>query len=258
MRFYLFVLCPPYSGSTILWKLLATSHNVSALPTEGQFLPELEPVMRARPWVRDHALPWAQIKATWDTYWDQDKPVLLEKSPPNIIRTADIVKHFDPVKFVIMVRNPYAHAEGLMRRNNWTATRAARFSMMCLGTQLQNSRTLDNSLVLTYESLVADPGQACLRLQAFLPELGELDAGASFEVHSVDGVVERPITDLNSKKISTLDAAAIDDMNRVFRDHEDVLAGWDYPFIERDAAVAAATGDNRTGWLQRLRRSLGK
>ena len=53
--------------------------------------------------------------------------MLLEKSPPNIIRTADIVNHFDPVKFVIMVRNPYAHAEGLMRRNNWTATRAARW-----------------------------------------------------------------------------------------------------------------------------------
>lgn len=253
MRYYLFVLCPPYSGSTILWKLLSTSGNVSSLPTEGQFLPAVEPVMRARPWVKEHALPWPQIKATWDTHWDQDKPVLLEKSPPNIIRTAEIVCHFKPVKFVIMVRNPYAHAEGLMRRNNWTATRAARFSMMCLGTQLQNSRQLDDALVLTYESLVADPQDACVRLQAFLPELGELDAGASFEVHSVDGVVERPIVDLNSKKIATLDEAAISDMNRVFREQTDILADWGYEFIDQPIAPARPAVPDDRGWLQRLR-----
>ncbi len=32
MPSYLFVLCPPYSGSTLLWKLLSTSQNVSSLP----------------------------------------------------------------------------------------------------------------------------------------------------------------------------------------------------------------------------------
>ncbi|MGB1141093.1 MAG: hypothetical protein ACPG1A_09355, partial [Halioglobus sp.] len=61
MRVYLFVLCPPYSGSTILWKLLATSSQVSSLPSEGQFLPELEPIMRDKPWVKEHRLPWDTI-----------------------------------------------------------------------------------------------------------------------------------------------------------------------------------------------------
>lgn len=253
MRSYLFVLCPPYSGSTILWKLLSTSDSVSSLPTEGQFLPELEPIMRAKPWVKEHELPWPRIKQIWDAHWDQGKPVLLEKSPPNIIRTKDIERHFQPARFVIMVRNPYAHAEGLMRRNNWTATRAARFSMMCLATQLQNRRQLDDSLVLTYEALVADPRHACARLQAFLPALGTLDAEASFEVHSVDGVVDRPIVDLNSKKIATLDEAALNDMNRVFRDQPDVLAGWGYDFIDRPTGHVEAAGAGHRGWLQRLR-----
>lgn len=248
MRVYLFVLCPPYSGSTILWKLLATSSQVSSLPSEGQFLPELEPIMRDKPWVKEHRLPWDTIKAAWEQHWDQQKPVLLEKSPPNIIRTAEIVQHFKPVKFVIMVRNPYAHAEGLMRRNDWNATRAARFSMMCLGTQLENRRNLEDTLVLTYESLVADPSDACTRLQEFMPELGALDATASFEVHSVDGVVDRPITDLNSKKIESLDRATLAEMNAVFSEHQHVFDGWNYELLDPENAQVTAPG----GWAKRL------
>ena len=171
MSSYLFVLCPPYCGSTLLWKLLSTSANVSALPDEGQFLPELKDIMRDRPWDAENSLPWPDIKQVWDAYWDRDKPVLLEKSPPNIIRTGDILAHFQPVQFIIMVRNPYAQSEGLMRRNHWPARRAANFAMMCLRTQLKNRRQLDNATVLTYESLVQDPAGACAAIVESNPEL---------------------------------------------------------------------------------------
>lgn len=225
---YLFVLCPPYSGSTLLWKLLSTSDNVSAFPSEGQFLPELEDTMRESPWRRDHQLPWEKIKAVWERYWDHDKAVLLEKSPPNLIRTAEIVEHFQPVKFVIMVRNPYAHAEGLMRRNGWPPQRAANFSLMCLRTQWENSQQLQDKLILTYEQLVADPAGASQRMAAFLPPLSDMDASASFEVHSVD----RPITDLNAKKIASLDAATIAELNEYFEPNRETLAAWGYDLID--------------------------
>lgn len=231
MSSYLFILCPPYSGSTLLWKLLSTSVDVSALPMEGQFLPELKDIMRNRPWDAECALPWPDIKAVWETYWDKSKPVLLEKSPPNLIRTRDILAHFQPVTFIVMVRNPYAQAEGLMRRNHWTATRAANFSMTCLRKQLENARQLEGALVMTYESLVQDPGEACAKLTAFLPALGDLDHAAHFEVHSIDGTVTRPITDLNSKKIATLSAANLAAMNVVFAQHSETMSAWDYPLI---------------------------
>jgi hypothetical protein len=231
MPSYLFVLCPPYSGSTLLWKLLSTSANVSALPDEGQFLPELKDVMRDKPWDAAHELPWPAIKQVWDSYWDQGKPVLLEKSPPNIIRTRDILAHFRPVRFVIMVRNPYAQSEGLMRRNNWPATKAANFAMMCLRTQLQNRRQLDDAVVLTYESLVEDPAGACASMARFLPELSDMDAGASFEVHSIDGTVSRPITDLNEKKIAALAADTVAALNEVFRRHRETMDAWGYPLL---------------------------
>lgn len=228
MPSYLFILCPPYSGSTLLWKLISTSANVSSLPMEGQFLPELESIMRDKPWDAKRALPWPEIKTVWESYWDMSKPVLLEKSPPNLIRTHDILAYFQPVKFIIMVRNPYAHAEGLMRRNDWTATRAANFSMTCLRKQLANAKNLDESLVITYESLVNDPAKICRQLANFMPELSDMDYEASFEVHSIDGTVNRPITDLNTKKIAALSAADIQAMHAIFLQHEDTITAWGY------------------------------
>jgi Sulfotransferase family len=228
MSSYLFILCPPYSGSTVLWKLLATSANVSSLPLEGQFLPELENTMRDKPWDAERALPWPEIKKVWASYWDSSKPVLLEKSPPNLIRTRDILAHFEPVKFIIMVRNPYAHSEGLMRRNHWTAMRAASFSMMCLRRQLANVRELDNALVIRYESLVSDPAKTSAQLAAFMPELSDVNYEASFEVHSIDGTLNRPITDLNSKKIAALSTEDIATMHNVFLQHQDTITSWGY------------------------------
>ncbi|MDE0950541.1 MAG: sulfotransferase [Halioglobus sp.] len=236
MSSYLFVLCPPYSGSTLLWKLISTSNNVSALPSEGQSLPELKTLMRGKPWDAAQVLPWPEIKAVWETYWDKGKPVLLEKSPPNLIRVDDILAHFQPVKFVVMVRNPYAHAEGLIRRNDMKLKRAANFSMMCLRTQMANVRKLDDVLVLTYESLVEDPVKACQQLAAFMPHLDDIDPAASFEVHSIDGTLERPITDLNAKKIASLDADTIAAMNEVFVQHEQTFEDWGYTLMVPDSA----------------------
>jgi hypothetical protein len=228
MSSYLFILCPPYSGSTLLWKLLTTSANVSALPLEGQFMPEVEAIMRHKPWKADNVLPWPDIKKAWESHWDSSKPVLLEKSPPNLIRTREIVANFQPVKFIVMVRNPYAQAEGLMRRNQWTAKRAANFSMMCLGKQLENANELSDALVITYEALVSNPANACRQLEEFMPELSDINYEASFEVHSIDGTLNRPITDLNSKKIAALSAADIATLHEIFAEHEDTITAWNY------------------------------
>lgn len=231
---YLFILCPPYSGSTLLWRLVATSGAVSALPGEGQFLPELAETMRRDPWNRDAELPWARIKQVWDGYWNHDKPLLVEKSPPNLIRTGDIRAHFDPVAFLIMVRNPYAHCEGLMRRNGWSATFAAEFAVQCLRQQAENADTLADALRLTYEELTRDPDAVARRLEEFLPPLGTLDTGKRFRIQAVDGVVERGIADLNPAKIAKLSAADFAAINAVLGPCRDVLDYWGYDMMRAD------------------------
>jgi hypothetical protein len=225
---YLFVLCPPYCGSTVLWKLIATSDHVSALPSEGQFLPEVEGVMRQAPWDADFEMPWEQIRAVWDRYWNHDKQVLLEKSPPNLLRTDQIREHFQPVQFVMMVRNPYAHCEGLMRRDGSAPEDAAEFAIRCLQLQRENRAKLPDSLWFTYEQLASDPRGIARKLCEFLPQLGELSPRDTFQVHSNYSREQSRIVDLNRKKIRAMSPAQIGRINAVFSKYEDTLNDWGY------------------------------
>jgi len=211
---------------------MSSSAAVSSLPGEGQFLPEVTKFMRQDPWNPDVVLPWPEIKEVWDGYWDQSRPLLVEKSPPNLLRADEIVRHFHPAHFLIMVRNPYAHCEGLIRRNRWSPDEAAEFSMRCMRQQSKNSADLPHTLCFTYEDLVGNPRKISEKIQLFLPQTGALEYTGKFSVHSVDGVVEREIVDLNAKKISNLSANDILAINEVLEKNLDIMAYWGYEAIE--------------------------
>jgi hypothetical protein len=230
MTSYVFILCPPYCGSTLLWRLIGTSDAVSCLPEEGQFLPEVRELMRRDPWNDDVELPWERIKTAWHRYWDAGKPLLIEKSPPNLLRAHSIAEHFDPVAFVVMVRDPYAHCEGLMRRNKWEARRAAEFSLRCLERQKANAETLTAILRFTYEELVSDPRRICADLATFLPDLGALDYRRTFTLQAFDGEVERPLENLNERKVSRLSPADLGQITSVLAARPDLLSFWGYGF----------------------------
>ena len=240
MSAYLFILCPPYSGSTLLWKLVSTSPAVSSLPSEGQFLPEVRTVMRHNPWDSATRLRWPRIKEVWDSYWDYNKPLLIEKSPPHIIRTDQIRRHFSPIHFLLMVRNPYAHCEGLMRRNAWSPETAAEFAVRCLRQQAKNADRLPAALAFKYEELAGNPGRISRRITTFLPVLGDLKHARSFKVHSIDGYLERGIADLNHKKIHNLSPSSIKRINAILEKHPDVMARWNYAYREASMQHARA------------------
>ena len=54
------------------------------------------------------------------------------------MRVKDIKEVFNPIMFICMVRNPYAQAEGIIRRNKATPEYAAKFALKCLKYQKQN------------------------------------------------------------------------------------------------------------------------
>jgi len=232
MNSYIFIICPPYSGSTILWKLVSTSDSVSALPNEGQFLPEVKEIMRKDPWNDDLDLPWEKIKQVWNGYWDQNKPLLFEKSPPHLIRTNEIEAHFSPAYFLIMVRNPYAHCEGLIRLNKWDPIKASEFSIHCMRQQAKNVDTLTNSIHFTYEELVEYPEVVSQRIQTFIPQIGRLRYNKKFNVRSIDGNIEREIVDLNKKKINNLSFRNLNLINKVLRQNTDVMEYWGYEYYQ--------------------------
>ncbi|MGC9385043.1 MAG: hypothetical protein ACP5D6_10625 [Kosmotogaceae bacterium] len=247
MNSYVFILCPPYCGSTLLWKLVLTSTVVSALPSEGQFLPEVKEIMRQDPWNVNVKLPWVKIKEVWDGYWDHNKLLLLEKSPPNLIRAKEIEQHFNPVYFLLMVRNPYAHCEGLIRHNKQNAKEAAEFTVRCLKQQAENAVNLKEALCFTYENLVGDPGSISRKIKSFIPEIGELKYDDKFRVHSIDGIVEREITDLNQKKIYNLSNNDLKQINGILIHHPDIMDYWGYKYYEPSLRHALSHFKTRSG-----------
>ncbi len=234
MSIYLFVLCPPFSGSTVLWELLKTSPNVSDLSKEGQFVKEVKDIMRDSPWdwKNQKKYPWDFIKKVWTENWDQSKPILLEKSPPNLIRAFEIEQIFDPCYFIATIRNPYAFCEGFNRRFNFNVKNlGATFWVKCAEFQKKNIQGLSNVIKFSYEEFTEDTVEIKNNLLNFLPQLETLDIDTDFEVTSIEGKVSRKITNLNQVKINKLSSKDISKINRILFNHPDIMDFFGYHYI---------------------------
>ena len=228
---YLFILCPPLSGSTIL---VSTSDAVSSLPCEGQNVRGVKKLPRPDRWNSAIELPWAEIKRIWERHWDKTRPLLLEKSPPHVIRVPQIMEHFDPIYCIVMVRNPYAHCEGLMRRLGWSPVEAAELSLHCMRQQIENVRMVPRCVRFTYEEMADDPAAVSRKIRDFLPAIGELKHDDAFESHSIDGVLKRTILNLNAKKIRNLSPSDLRAISAVLKTAPEVMHYWGYEFLDPD------------------------
>lgn len=230
---YMFVLCPPASGSTLLHKLLQTSPHTSAFACEGQVLAK-DIIFTEDRWDPEKPIPWEQVKAIWQTHWNLQQPILLEKSPPNLVRPKQLQKHFSPCYFVIMIRNPYAFCEGVKRRwgkaplEKFYYCNLAKFWIECATHQMNNINALENSIWFTYEELTTKPAQTCQKILQWLPELEHLDYQNQFTVF------ERAseITDLNQQQIARLTEADILEINTVLQTAPHVMAFFNYSYIQ--------------------------
>ena len=233
---FLFILSPPYCGSTLLNEIVSTSKNVSGNnlegTREGQQLPVVRDMMfnHDRKWDESYDFNWALIKNEWMKYWDLSAPVLLEKSPPNIIRAQSINKHFNPSYFIIFYRNPYAHVESLMRRKNWTPQKAAEFSVRCLKFQKTNIESFRNALPLSYEEVTKNPHKAKELIVKFLPELSDICVDKEFNGHNFNNE-KLTIRDLNKEKINRLTASDLEVVNSIFKEKHQVLSFFNYELI---------------------------
>jgi hypothetical protein len=187
-------------------------------------------------WNPARPIHWEIVKEQWEKAWDPARPVLLEKSPPHLVRAGQLESHFPESYFIVMMRNPYAFCEGMMRR--WGRRRSdfslsgyfniAKFWAICARYQIQNQQGLKKTLVLTYEELTGRPEDSCRRLLDFLPELEWLDPAARFSVFEKS----RPIADLNEIQTARLSDKAIFEINEVLKLYPQFLTAFHYRFLE--------------------------
>lgn len=229
---YLFILSPPFSGSTLLNELLSTSRNVSSNNTlgtrEGQQLPGVKKILweSQNKYDPEAKYEWSFIRRQWLKYWDVTKPVLLEKSPPNIVRAVELAHHFAPANFIVMVRDPYAVCESMIRRGQGD-TEAAVFIVRCLRFQKENIEKLDNLLFFTYEELADSAEKVKEKLIAWMPMLADIDIRGTFKAHNFKNA-PMPVRNMNSEKVANLSKTQREELNRVFKQNEDILAYFNY------------------------------
>jgi hypothetical protein len=166
------------SGTTLLARLLAAHPEVSGFSgtgvpaDEGQHLQTVYPA--AKVWGGPGRFGFApeahftealaaepkarRLFEEWSPHWDLSRPVLLEKSPPNLLKTRFLQALFPGSAFVVIVRHPIPVSIPTAR---WRGTR--RYDRLfahwlrCHEIFEADLEHLERAHVLTYEQLVRDP-----------------------------------------------------------------------------------------------------
>ncbi|MCH4552108.1 sulfotransferase [Aestuariibaculum lutulentum] len=233
---FIFILCPPYCGSTLINQVVSSSSKVSVNnffgTREGQQLPTLRTMMfdNENRWDENYDHDWKFIKNEWMKYWDITKPFLLEKSPSNILRAESIDEVFANSHYIITYRNPYAHCEGIMRRNKATAEYAANFTIKCLYHQKKNIEMLQNKVVMSYEEITTNRNEFRNKIISMLPELNDISVDKKFSAHNQYNK-NLEISNLNQKQIEKLSKQDLIKINNIFSKEEELLEYFGYKLI---------------------------
>lgn len=196
------------SGTSPLYRLLSSHPEISGFAgtgvpeDEGQHLQGVVPPAKAYGGpgrfafdpasYLDESSPLAtagNALAIWDAWrpwWDTQKPVLLEKSPPTLVRLRFFRALFPKSRAVVLVRHPMAVAKATQK---WSGTTLAELILhWCVAHErfLADRSHLDRQVhVVRYEDCVRDTAQVIKEVLSFLgaAEMDCADALADHNVH---------------------------------------------------------------------------
>ena len=233
---YLFILSPPFCGSTLLTEIISTSNNVSCNNNiglrEGQHLPRAkEMLFNDDRWNPNKNIDWERVKKIWHKYWDRSKDILLEKSPPNICRAQNIDKIFIDSKYICLVRNPYAQIQSNIRRYNTDIKIATNKYISYLKYQKSNIEKLKEVLVLSYEELTDNPIKAKEKITTFLPALTDINTALEFNAHNMHKKKQMAIVNLNKENISSLSKDQIEIINTLLSKDQELIHYFNYHLL---------------------------
>ncbi len=196
------------SGTTAIARLLAAHPQVSGFSgtgqteDEGQHLQDIYPPAREYGGAGRFALrPEAHLTESsplatpanaerlfeqWSRHWDLRRPVLVEKSPPNVVMTRFLQALFPAARHVIVVRHPVVVA---LSTSRWAHTtplrRLVEHWLRAYETFLADATHLRAVHVIRYEHLVAEPERALGQVANFLGLQGPVPTG-TLERHRSD------------------------------------------------------------------------
>jgi len=101
-----------------------------------------------------------KLFSQWSKYWDLKKPVLIEKSPINLIRTRFLQAVFPNSYFIILYRHPIAVSYATRKWWRWflfSIRSLIKHWLICYKTFENDKKYLKNFYILKYEHFVKNP-----------------------------------------------------------------------------------------------------
>jgi Sulfotransferase family len=230
-HYWLFILGLNNSGTTLLLDLLKNHSAMRWLPNEGQYLTGALPVPRAYGvprkfsrrldifhWTEEaDPTPALRIKYDWALHYQRRPGILLEKSPPNTLRSRWLQHHFRPSRFLAIIRHPYAVCEGIRRREGHSMEEAALHWVRSNECLLDDMKHLEHCLCFGYEEMCLHPEDHLRKLECFLG----LDSPISRSVlttprriHNIDSTPQL-IRNLNERSLQQLSASDLATIDRI-------------------------------------------
>ena len=104
----------------------------------------------------------------WSRHWDISKPLLIEKTPSNLLRMRLLNRLLSPSFFIVVTRHPVAAALATMKWTEGNLFGLLYHWVHCYRIARADAAQLENVLWVSYESLVADPVKTLSRIARFL------------------------------------------------------------------------------------------
>ncbi len=238
---FLFIITPPYSGSTALSELLNSSHRTMILEprAEGQWL--VPGLCERDRWSDGKRVDYASVKAVWLRKYQEIKrltqcvDVVIEKSPPNMMRLEVLASQFRHVSFLANNRDPFANCASILYRRYApdkldADTRQAILGQLAQDWVVRSERIHDligrlGIPLVTYETFCASPAAVVGKLC--------LPAGVSQSINlqacvKVKDYAAQPIINQNAHQLARLAHGEVDHISRMLRPHADLLAVFGY------------------------------
>jgi hypothetical protein len=222
------------SGTTLLHDLLAQHPDVASMPDEGQFFTDQLLVPRdvglRRLWALEPArfyldetggpdIDVVRLKRQWGAQFnDPRRPVLLEKTPANAARTRWLQRHFHDARFIAIVRDGRAVAEGIHRKTGHPLDVAARQWARSNEVMLRDLAHLRKQCLVRYEELTDDTARVVSELLTFLdlPPAALATPHRTWKIHEQEAVIQN----MNGRSLASLSA---EDLQLIDREAGHVL-----------------------------------
>jgi len=222
---FFFLITPPYSGSTAIAKLLNSSSRTMCLKKngEGQWL--VPGLCEADRWNPDKEINYESVKSVWLKVYQKERKrnphidVVIEKSPPNMMRLEQLSSLFSNYSVLANNRNPYANCASILYRlhdaKNLNSTKRKEVLVGLAKDWLTRSRRLKLLItkhhipLLTYEQFCENPASILQVLDMPVGVSDSININAEvkvkdYQVQAISNQNERQINNLSNEDIENI------------------------------------------------------